>query len=193
MVVEADDTGDLPPSILVFLPEVNELGLANWLYIVLSGVTEAVHTNFYRAIVGNRIDLECHWNEFSGHFPADVVLDAFNRSLPGTAEAPYVMIKLQIVGQKRAEFLEIAVVVSIEKLRIQRLDCLKQRVRCSAGLCVDVRKRCSDQSCEKQGLERSKARFHAGILSIGYAHLVLRTIRFDCSAPGLAKHRGGTH
>jgi hypothetical protein len=45
--------------------------------------------------------------------------------LPGTAEAAYVMIKLQIVRQKRAKFLDIAVVVSIEKLRI-RLDCLKQ-------------------------------------------------------------------
>ena len=167
MVVEADDTGDLPSSTLVFLPEMNELGLANWLCIVLSGVVEAVHTNFYRAIVGNSIDLKCPWNEFSDHFPADVVPDAFNRSLPGTAEAAYVMIKLQIVRQKRAKFLEIAAVVSIEKLRIQRLDCLKQWVRCSSGLCVDGRKRSSNQSCKKQGLERSKARFHAGILSTG--------------------------
>src|SRR3984893_6284595 len=119
MMVEADDTGDLPSSILVFLPEVNELGLANRLPIVRSGVVEAVHTNFYRAVVGNRIDLKCPWNEFSGHFPADVVLDAFSRRLPGTAEADYVMIKLQIVRQKRAKFLEIAMVVSIEKLRIQ--------------------------------------------------------------------------
>ena len=88
MMVEADDTGDLPSSILVFLPEVNELGLANWLYIVLSGVTEAVHTNFYRAIVGNRIDLKRPWNEFSGHFPADIVLDTFNRSLRERLKPP---------------------------------------------------------------------------------------------------------
>src|SRR5713226_8192524 len=90
-------------------------------------------TNFYRAIVGNSIDLKCRWNEFSDRFPADVVPDAFDCSLPGTAEAAYVMIKLQIVRQKRAKFLEIAAVVSIEKLRIQRLDCLKQWVRCSSG------------------------------------------------------------
>src|SRR6267143_2576829 len=94
------------------------------------------------------------------------------------------MIKLQIVRQKRAKFLEIAAVVSIEKLRIQRLDCLKQWVRCSSGLCVDGRKRCSNKSCKKQGLERSKARFHAGILSTG-----IRTwfyVRVDWIVPHLA-------
>jgi hypothetical protein len=69
MVVEADDTGDLPSSILFFLPEVNELGLANGLPIVLSGVVEAVHTNFYRAIVGNGIDLKCPGTSSRVTFP----------------------------------------------------------------------------------------------------------------------------
>jgi hypothetical protein len=48
---------------------------------------------------------------------------------------------------------------------------------------VDGRKRCSNQSCKKQGLERSKARFHAGILSTG-----IRTwfyVRVDWIVPPL--------
>src|SRR5260370_31692664 len=69
------------------------------------------------------------------------------------------MIKLQIVRQKRAEFPEIAVVVSIEKLRIQRLDCLKQYLRCSSGLCVDARRRCSNQSGKKQGFAEQQSAF----------------------------------
>jgi hypothetical protein len=47
-----------------------------------------MHVNFYGAIVGNRIDLKCPGNEFSGHFPADIVLDTFNRSLRERLKPP---------------------------------------------------------------------------------------------------------
>ncbi len=135
MVVEADDTSDLPYSIFV-LPEVNELRLADIPGIL--GMVETVNANLHRAIVGNGIHLKRPWNELSGHLATDVVLHTLNHSLPSGAQAALVMIELQIVGQQRSEFLQIAMVVGVEKFGIQRLDRLKQwRLDCST-LAVEI-------------------------------------------------------
>ena len=101
MVVEADDTSDLPYFIFV-LPEVNELRLADRLGILVSGMVETVNADLHRAIVGNRVYLKRPWNEFSGHLATDVVLHTLNQSLPSVAQAGLVMIELQIVGQQRS-------------------------------------------------------------------------------------------
>jgi len=162
MVVEPDDTSDLPYSIFV-LPEVNELRLADRLGILVSGMMETVNTDLHRAILGNGVYLKRPWNEFSGHLATDVVLHALNQSLPSAAQAALVMIELQIVGQQRSEFLQIAMVVGVEKFGIQRLDRLKEWVGCRRSLCVDVSKRCSKQSCKEKRLQRSKGLFHEGI------------------------------
>src|SRR2546428_9322342 len=157
MMVEADGTSDLPHSIFV-LPEVNELRLADILGIL--GMVETVNPDLHRAIVGNGIYLKRPGNEFSGHLATDVVLHTLNQSLPSAAQAALVMIELQIVGQQRSEFLQIAMVVGVEKFGIQRLDRLKEWVGCRRSLCVDVSKRCSKQSYKKKRLQRSKDLFH---------------------------------
>jgi len=60
MVVEADDTSDLPYSIFV-LPEVNELRLADRLGILVSGMVKTVNADLHRAIVGNGVYLKRPW------------------------------------------------------------------------------------------------------------------------------------
>jgi hypothetical protein len=68
------------PSLV--LPEVNELRFANRVYVALPWAVKTVNTDFHRTLVGDGIYLKCPRNEFSGHFAADVVLDALNGSLP---------------------------------------------------------------------------------------------------------------
>src|SRR5216683_2504696 len=162
MVVEADNTSDLPYPIFV-LPELNELRLTDRLGIVVSGMVESVNTDLHRAIVGNGVYLKRPRNEFSGHLATDVVLYSVNQSLPSAAQAGLVVIELQVVGQQRAEFLQIAMVVGVEKFGIQRLDRLKEWLGCRRSLCVDVSKRRSKQSCKKKRLQRSTGLFHEGI------------------------------
>src|SRR5438270_3277672 len=154
MMVEADGTRDLPHSIFV-LPEVNDLRRADILGIL--GMVETVNPDLHRAIVGNGIYLKRPGNECSGHLATDVVLHTLNRSLPSDAQAALVMIELQIIGQQRSEFLQIAMVVSIEKFAIQRLDSLKQWVGCWRTLCVDMSQWCSNQNCKKKRLQRNKS------------------------------------
>ena len=77
MVIEADDAGDLPHSVLV-LPEVDELGLADRGGFLVSRMMEAVDADLDRAVVGDGINLERAGNEFSGDFAADVVLDSLD-------------------------------------------------------------------------------------------------------------------
>ena len=127
LVVEADDAGDLPHSVLV-LPEMNELGLADGAGFLVSGVMEAVDADLDRAVVGNGIDLERAGNEFPGDFATDIVLDCLDESWASAAQAGLVVIELDIVGDQRSEFLQIAVVVGVEELGIQRLDGFEERV-----------------------------------------------------------------
>ena len=127
LVVEADDAGDLPHSIFV-LPEVDEFGLADGAGFLVSGVMETVDADLDRAVVGDGIDLERAGNEFSGDFAADVVLDPFDEGLPSAAQAGLVVIELDIVGDQRSKFLQIAVVVRVEELGIQGLDGFEERV-----------------------------------------------------------------
>ena len=93
MVVEADDTSDLPSSIFV-LPKVNELRLPDRLGSLVPGMVETVNANLHRAIVCNGIYLECPWNEFSGHLATDVVLHTLNQTLPSAAQVHPVVLPL---------------------------------------------------------------------------------------------------
>src|SRR5713226_7275862 len=99
MMIEADDTSDLPDSIFL-LPEMDELGLADRLGSLLPRMVETVYTDFHRAVVGNGIHLQRPRHKFPGHFAADVVLDAFYQSLPSAAQASLIVIELQIIRQQ---------------------------------------------------------------------------------------------
>ena len=76
-MVKADYASDLPGAAFV-LPERDELGFS---YFVVSGVMEAVRSDFYCAIVSEGIDLQCSGYELSGDFAADVVPDAVDEQL----------------------------------------------------------------------------------------------------------------
>ncbi len=106
----------------------NELGLADRAGFLVSGVMETVDADLDRAVVGNGIDLERAGNEFSGDLATDIVLDSLDESLASAAQAGLVVIELDIVGDQRSEFLQIAVVVGVEELGIQRLDGFEERV-----------------------------------------------------------------
>ncbi len=62
-MVEADDAGDLPYSVLV-LPEVDEFGLADRAGFFVSWMMEAVNADLDRTVVGDGIDLERPGNKF---------------------------------------------------------------------------------------------------------------------------------
>src|SRR6266550_4509428 len=160
MVVEAYHPSDLPYSIFV-PPQVNELRLANIPGIL--GMVETMNPDLHRSIVGNGVHLKRSGNEFSGHLATNIILHTLNRSLPSDAQAALVMIALQIVGQQRSEFLQIAMVVGVEKFGIQRLESLKQRIGCRRSLGVDLSHWSSNQNCKKKRLQPSKSFFHEAI------------------------------
>src|SRR5207237_5887699 len=101
----------------------------------VGGMVETVSGEVDRGIVGNGVDVKGRWNEVAGELATDVVLHSLNEGWPSAAQAALVMIELQIVGQQRSEFLQIAMVVGVEKFGIQRLDRLKEWVGYSASLC----------------------------------------------------------
>ena len=76
----------------------------------------------------DRIYLKRARNKFSGCFPANVLFDGVNSSLPRAHQAAEVVIKLQIVRQHRPEYLEIAAVISVEESGVERLYGLKERI-----------------------------------------------------------------
>jgi hypothetical protein len=128
-VVEADDPGDFPRTIFV-LPEMNEFGLAN---AAIVRMVEAVNTDLDGAVIGDGIDLEGAGNEFSGYFAANIVFDGLHDGLARASQAGFIVIKLQVVGQERSEFVEIATVVGVKELCIKRLDGVKRAGRVRVG------------------------------------------------------------
>jgi len=95
VMVKADDAGNLPSAIFV-LPEHYELCLSH--FVIVSRVVEAMNADFYSAIVGYGVNLQCSGNKFARYFAADVVLDSIYKCLAATGEARLVVIKLQVVG-----------------------------------------------------------------------------------------------
>ena len=92
----------------------DELGLAGGAGFLVSGMMETVDADLDRAVVGNGIDLERAGNEFTGHLATDIVLDSLDERWASAAQAGLVVIELDIVGDQRSEFLQIAVVVGVE-------------------------------------------------------------------------------
>jgi hypothetical protein len=129
-VIEADDARDPPHAVLV-LPEVNELRFADF---VVVRMVEAVDADLDGAVIGDGIDLQRAGNELPGDFSANVILDGLDDSDPRASQAGFIVIKLQIIGQQRAEFYQIAMVVGVEELGVQRLDGLEKRVGKGGGL-----------------------------------------------------------
>src|SRR5260221_4387566 len=121
VVVVTDGPRDFPGAVFA-LPQMNELSLADWLRVVMPRVVEAVNTHLNRAIAPHGIDLQTAWNEFSGHFAADILLYAIGQFLFAKCHSTLIVKKLHIVGKEGSELLQIATVVGIEQRRVERCD-----------------------------------------------------------------------
>ena len=179
-MVEADDAGDLPHSVLV-LPEVDEFGLADGAGFFVSGVMETVDADLDRAVVGNGIDLERAGDEFTGDLATDIVLDSLDESRASAAQAGFVVIELDIVGDQRSEFFQIAVVVGVEELGIQRLDGLEERV--GEGAVWEWAKAVASKAATRTACTRTVAFFIRGSFFLReICHLIVRANGGDGSA-----------
>ncbi len=129
MVVEADDASDHPFAVFL-MPEGDELGFS---YVAgISGVMEGVHTDLDGSVIGDGIDLEGSGNKFAGYFAADVVLNRVQEDLTANGQAGFVVVELEVLGDKRAERRQVAVIVGVKELRIERLDGFEERVGAGA-------------------------------------------------------------
>jgi hypothetical protein len=54
----------------------NELSLANTLFVVISRVMKAMNPHFDRAIAFHVINLQSSWNKLAGDFAADILFRA---------------------------------------------------------------------------------------------------------------------
>src|SRR6266404_6676902 len=96
VMVVTDDPRNLPRAVFV-LPQMNELPLADCLCVVMSRVMEAVNTHLDRAIALHVINLQTAWNEFPGHFAADVLLYALGYFLFAEGYSTLIVIKLHVI------------------------------------------------------------------------------------------------
>lgn len=156
MVVEADRPSYFPIAIFV-LPERDELRLTD--IIRFSGMMEAMNTNLDRAITGNWINLERPGYKFTRYFPANIVLDAVDEGLTPTSQAGFIVIELQVIRNHGGKSSQIAMIIGIKKLRIQRLNFHEQRIGSVPGLGMGHRRAgCIQGHYEERG--EKKRFFH---------------------------------
>src|SRR5579859_4044826 len=113
MVVVTDHAGNLPCAVLV-LPQMNKLGLADSLCVVMSWMVKSVNAHLNRAIALHVIHLKAAWNEFTGHLAADIRLYAFGQLIFTECYSSLIVINLHIIGKKCGELHQIAAVVGVE-------------------------------------------------------------------------------
>jgi hypothetical protein len=116
-VVVADDASDHPLALLV-VPDVNELRFTH--VGGVSGMVKSMNTDLDGAVVGQGEHFEASNNEFSRNLAAGVVLDALDKHLFADGESGFVVVELQIVGNQGRHGGQVAVVVGVEELGIQR-------------------------------------------------------------------------
>src|ERR1700730_14860655 len=86
----------------------NELPLANRLCVVMARVVEAVNAHLDCAITLHMMNLQSPWNEFAGHFAANILLYTVGQVLFAACHSALIVIKLHIVGKERGKLLQIA-------------------------------------------------------------------------------------
>ncbi len=135
-MVVADHARDLPHPARI-LPEHREtcdaaaVGTGPQLRIA-----EQMNAGFDGAVLIQRINAERSRDEIAMNLAADIGFQRIERALLSAAEARYVVIELQIVGEQRTDRLQITVVVGVEKDRIESGDGLKQII---GFLCIGSR------------------------------------------------------
>ena len=112
VVVVAEHAADLPGAVLVE-PEHGELGDARG-----SGVAvfeEAVGADLDGADALHGVDAEGAGGELAGDVAADVFPDGLGEGGVAEGDASLVVIELDVVGDERGEFGEVAAVVGVEE------------------------------------------------------------------------------
>src|SRR5579864_5993776 len=112
MVVVTDHSRNFPGTVFV-LPKMDKPSFAHSLCVVMPRVVEAVHTHLDRARARHVVDRQSAGNEFSGHLAANICRYTIGQFLFAECYATLIVIKLDIVGDERCEFLQITTVVSI--------------------------------------------------------------------------------
>src|SRR5216683_2285462 len=154
-MVITDHSRNLPGPILV-LPQMNELRLTPHIMVLRPRMVKAMHPDLHCSIAMDRVYLKRPRNQLARRLPADIVLDALRQRLPAQRHSALIVIELHILHKERAEPLQIACVVSIEKLSIQRRHSTRQllltlhRVKRLNSLSVGRNKRTQHQHHQHQ-------------------------------------------
>ena len=98
MPVLTDGSRNFRRAVFV-LAQKNELSFADGLCVVMPWVMEPVNTHLNCAIALLVIDQNRLWNEFSGHFGADIVLYTIGQSLFTDCHSTLIVVKLHIFGE----------------------------------------------------------------------------------------------
>src|SRR5580700_2141333 len=98
----------------------NELRLTHHIRVLRSRMVKAMHTDLDRAISMQRIHLQRPRNQLPCHLSADVLFDGVQKWLLPNRQPRLVVVKLKIIRNERSQLLDIACVVSIEQLLIER-------------------------------------------------------------------------
>src|SRR5579864_1477330 len=127
MVIEADDSRDSPSGVLV-LPQHDELRFADGLLVVRARMMEAMDANLHRAVIVQWIHLKSPWNKLAAHFSADIFLYAVHENLFADGQSRLIVIELEVVGDERAQLVEIATVGGIEERGVLPGDGTKELI-----------------------------------------------------------------
>src|SRR5207248_1377939 len=87
-----------------------------------------MNANLHRAIILERIHLERSRYQPALHLAADVLLDRCDKRRLTDRQPRLVVIELQVVCHHRAQLRQIAVVIGIEELAVERLYRLEESV-----------------------------------------------------------------
>jgi hypothetical protein len=170
VVLVADDAGDLPLAVFK-LPEGDELGVSNTIFGVVE-VGETVNADLDCAVVLERVDFKGREQEGALDFSADVLLDCGDKRRFADGETSLVVVKLQVVGDHRAEGGQVAVVVGVKEFGVEGVDGFKKRVSLRGRLGSRLGLRMSDGG---EGENEQKGENEYAFKTHGKPHKVLRT------------------
>ncbi len=113
VVIVADYSRDLP-SILSVLPNVDELGFADYAVILRSGMQESMNTNFDGSVTLQRRDFHSSGNKLAGYLAAEIVFDTGDYSVTTKRRITFVVKKLCVLRPKGGDLRYIAIIYGVK-------------------------------------------------------------------------------
>jgi hypothetical protein len=127
MMVDTDDSGDLPCAIFL-PPDVDELCLADNAVVLLPWMKESVDADLDCAVALQGINFQRSGYQLALYLSAKIILDRINDLWTAHHEAIFVVVEF-CIGPKRRLGFHVTAVDGIEKLLIELRDGLKELVR----------------------------------------------------------------